>query len=221
MSEQLPVDPRLEQSGATDDSLLAAHEKELSKKPSDGGHYRMLPLVLLFVFSGLIFYGGTYLNFNSGHYHSDIFNENARPSSATAAAAKVDPLVLGKKNYETVCVTCHQATGLGVEGIYPPLDGSEWVQGSPDRVIRIVLYGLKGPVTVKGKQYSAAAMPAFGKVVGSGYNWSDDRIAAVLTFVRQQWGNKADPITAEQVAAVHTQEANRKEWSEEELHKLP
>jgi mono/diheme cytochrome c family protein len=221
MSEQLPVDPRLEQSSATDDSLLAAHEKEVGKKPNDGGHYRMLPLVLLFVFSGLIFYGGTYLNFYSGHYHSDIFNENAVPSNAKGAVAKVDPLVLGKKNYEAVCATCHQLTGLGVEGIYPPLAGSEWVQGTPDRVIRIVLHGLKGPVTVKGKQYSAAAMPAFGKVAGSGYNWNDDRIAAVLTYIRHEWGNNAEPITAEQVAAIHTQEGNRKEWSEEELKKLP
>jgi len=221
MSEQLPVDPRLEQSGATDDSLLAAHENELSKKPSDGGHYRMLPLVLLFVFSGLVFYAATYVNFNAGHYHSDIFDENAKLTAVSAGAVKVDPLVLGKKNFQTVCATCHQATGLGVEGVYPPLAGSEWVQGSPERVIRIVLYGLKGPVTVKGKQFSAAAMPAFGKVTGSGYNWTDDRIAAVLSYVRQEWGNKAAPITADQVAAIHTKEANRKEWAQEELEKIP
>lgn len=221
MSEQFPVDPRLEQAGATDDSLLAAHEKELGKKPSDGGHYRLLPLALLFIFSGLIFFGGTYLNFYAGHYHSEIFNENAHPTNAAAGAAKVDPLVLGKKNFEAVCATCHQLTGLGVEGIYPPLAGSEWVQGSPDRVIRIVLHGLKGPVTVKDKQFSAAAMPAFGKVAGSGYNWNDDRIAAVLTYIRQEWGNKGGPITAEQVAAIHAQEGNRKEWSQDELHKLP
>jgi mono/diheme cytochrome c family protein len=221
MSEKLPVDPRLEQAGATDESLLVAHEKELERKPNDGGHYRLLPLALLFIFSGLIFFGGTYVNFYSGHYHSDIFNENAKPTDAAGAAAKVDPLVLGKKSFESVCATCHQVTGMGVEGIFPPLAGSEWVQGSPDRVIRIVLHGLKGPVSVKGKQYSASAMPAFGKVAGSGYNWNDDRLAAVLTYIRQEWGNKASPITAEQVAAIHTQEGNRKEWSQEELQKLP
>ena len=220
MSDQLPVDPRLDQPGASDESLLTAHEKELARKPNDGGHYRLLPLILLFVFSGLIFYAGTYLNHYSGHYDASIFNENAHPTSASAEAPKIDPLVLGKRNYEQVCATCHQATGLGVEGVYPPLAKSEWVVGSPERVIRIVLHGLKGPLTVEGKQYGQAAMPAFGQVAGSGYNWTDDRIAAVLSYIRQEWGNKAEPITPEQVAAVHTKEGNRKEWSQEELEKI-
>jgi mono/diheme cytochrome c family protein len=219
MSDQSPMDPCLQQSGASDESLLAAHEIELATKPDDGGHYRMLPMVLLFVFSGLIFYAATYLNRYSVRYDSSAFNENAHPGGSTVAP-KVDPLVLGKRLYEQVCSTCHQPTGLGLEGIYPPLAGSEWVLGSPERVIRIVLYGLKGSVTVKGKQFGAAAMPVFGQVTGSGYNWSDDRIAAVLSYVRQEWGNKAEPITAEQVAAIHAKEANHTEWSQEELQKL-
>ncbi len=213
-------DPRLEQSGATDASLLSAHEKQLGKKPDDGGHYKMLPIVLLFIFSGLIFYSGTYLNRYSGHYHSEIFNEHAKPAAGGAAAAKIDPVVLGKKSYEQVCITCHQATGQGVAGIYPPLAGSEWVTGSPERVIRIVLYGLKGPLQVEGKAFGQAAMPVIGKVTGSGYNWTDDRIAAVLTYVRQEWGNKAGPITAAQVAAIHTKEGDRHEWTQEELQKI-
>lgn len=221
MSEFSPEDPRLPQAGATDESLLTAHEHHLLPKPSDGGHYRLLPIILLFVFSGVIFYSATYLNRYSGHYHPDVFNETGSPPNAAAGAPKVDPLLLGKKQFEQVCATCHQATGLGVEGIYPPLVGSEWVTGSPDHLIRVVLHGLKGPVSVKGKQYSAAAMPAFGQVAGSGYNWNDDRIAAVLTYIRQAWGNTAGPITGEQVAAIHTKEGNRKEWSAEELQKIP
>jgi mono/diheme cytochrome c family protein len=220
MSDQLPTDPRLEQAGASDESLLAAHEKELAPKPDDGGHYRMAPLILLFVFSGLIFYAGTYLNHYSGRYNGTVFNENAHPSSGVAAAAKIDPLVLGKRNFEQVCATCHQATGLGVEGVYPPLAGSEWAVGSPERVIRIVLHGLKGQLTVHGKQYGTAAMPPFGKVPGSGYNWNEDRIAAVLTYVRQAWGNKADPITTEQVSAILAKEGARKEWTQDELQKI-
>lgn len=220
MSDQSPIDPRLEQSGATDESLLSAHEKELGRKPNDGGHYRMLPLVLLFVFSGLVFYGGTYLNRYAAHYHADIFNENAHPTSGAPTAPKLDPVVLGKRNYEQVCITCHQPTGQGVPGIYPPLAGSEWVNGSPERVIRIVVYGLKGPLKVEGKEFGQAAMPAFGKVPGSGYNWNDERIAAVLTYVRQEWGNKGGPITAEQVAAIMAKEGNRAEWSQGELEKI-
>jgi mono/diheme cytochrome c family protein len=74
---------------------------------------------------------------------------------------------------------------------------------------------------VKGTTYNAAAMPAFGKVAGSGYNWSDDKIAAVLTYIRSEWGNAAGPITTEQVAAVHAKEGDRKAWSADDLQKLP
>jgi len=221
MSDLIPFDPRLEQAGATDESLLAAHEKLLGRKPEDGAHYKLLPLALLFVFSGLIFFAGTYLNRYSVRYDAGVFDENGHSTHGVVAAAKVDPMVLGKKNFELVCATCHQTTGLGIPGVYPPLAGSEWVNGSEERVIRIVLYGLKGPVSVKGTTFSAAAMPVIGKVSGSGYNWGDEKIAAVLTYVRASFGNKASAITAEQVAAIHTKEGDRKEWSEDELKKIP
>ena len=221
MSDLTPKDPRVEQAGASDESLQAAHEKLLGRKPDDGAHYKMLPLVLLFVFSGLIFYAGTYLNHYSARYDATVFDENGQSTKGVTVVAKVDPMVLGKKNYELVCITCHQSNGQGVPGVYPPLADSEWVNGSEERIIRIVLHGLKGPVTVKGTTYGTAAMPVFGKVAGSGYNWSDDKIAAVLTYVRASFGNKASAITPEQVAAIHAKEGDRKEWSAEELLKLP
>ena len=175
MSDQ-SSDPRLQQPGASDESLLAAHEHELAPKPDDGGHYKLLPLILLFVFSGLIFYAGTYLNRYSGRYDISVFNENGHPSSGKGAAVKIDPLVLGKRNYEQVCITCHQATGKGVEGVYPPLAGSEWVSGSEQRIVRIVLHGLRGPIKVKGQPFELD-MPALGVL-------DDDQIATVLTYIR-------------------------------------
>jgi len=221
MSDPTPHDPRLEQAGASDESLQAAHEKLLGRKPDDGAHYKMLPLVLLFVFSGLIFYAGTYLNRYSVRYDGSVFDENGHSTKGVVAAAKVDPLVLGRKNYEQVCVTCHLPTGVGQPGVYPPLAGSEWVNGSEERVIRIVLYGLQGPVKVKGTEYNATKMPVIGKVSGSPYNWSDEKIAAVLTYVRASFGNNSPAITAEQVAAIHAKEGDRKEWTQDELLKLP
>jgi mono/diheme cytochrome c family protein len=84
-----------------------------------------------------------------------------------------------------------------------------------------VLHGLKGPVTVKGIVYGTAAMPAFGQVPGSGYNWSDEKIAAVLTYIRQEWGNTAAPISTERVAELRAKAGSRKEWVEAELRQLP
>jgi mono/diheme cytochrome c family protein len=64
-------------------------------------------------------------------------------------------------------------------------------------------------------------MPVFGKVAGSGYNWSDDKIAAVLTYIRQEWGNKGAAVSTELVTTIRTKEGGRKEWSPEELLQIP
>jgi mono/diheme cytochrome c family protein len=217
MSSQSPNDPRLDQSSVSDETLMDAHEKMLETQADEGGRYRLLPIGILFTLSGLILFAGTYLNRYAGHYSPLIFNETAKPSTGEAAAVAVDPVAMGKKEFESVCITCHQATGQGMPGVYPPLDGSEWVNGDPEKVIRIVLYGLKGDIHVKGSTFNAAAMPVFGQVAGSAYNWNDQKVAAVLTYVRQAWGNKSGPITADQVTAVHKAVGDRKEMSESEL----
>jgi mono/diheme cytochrome c family protein len=133
--------------------------------------------------------------------------------------AAVDPVAAGKKLYAT-CATCHQTSGKGLPNVYPPLAASEWVTGSEERLIRILLHGLNGPLTVAGKQYNGA-MPAFGP--GGGYNWSDDKIAHVLTYIRQEWGNAASSIAPEKVTAVRTQGAagRAKPWTQAELEAIP
>jgi mono/diheme cytochrome c family protein len=220
MSTPPNQDPRVDQAAVTDESLLAVHEKLAGKQPDEGANYRLTPLVLLFVFSGLIFWAGTYLNRYSGHFDAGIFNENAHPTKGEVAVAKADPMKVGAAAYASACVACHLPTGLGQPGTIPPLAGSEWVVGSEERVIHIVLYGLNGPIHVKGADYNSS-MPTFGKVAGSGYNWSDEKIAAVLTYVRASFGNTASPITVEQVAAVHAKEGDHKPMTQDELNKLP
>src|SRR6185436_19357072 len=78
----------------------------------------------------------------------------------------------GKLVYEATCVACHQGHGLGQEGLAPPLAGSEWVGGSPERMIRIVLNGLRGPIRVK-KQVFELDMPSLGVL-------DDEQIASVV-----------------------------------------
>ena len=106
-------------------------------------------------------------------------------------------------------------TGLGIPGVYPPLAGSDWANGSDDRIIRILLYGLKGPVQVKGASFPGTVqMPSFGS---AGFNWNDDKIADVLSYVRQEWGNKAPAVDPAKVAQIRQQVGQRKEWTQEEL----
>jgi mono/diheme cytochrome c family protein len=220
MSTPSQPDPRLDQAAVTDDSLLVAHEKLLGKQPDEKARYRLLPLNLLFIFSGLIFFGGTYLGRYAGHFSPQVYNENALPPKAGApvVAAPVDPLVLGKTVYGAVCIACHQATGLGQAPIFPPLVGSEWVTGSEERIIRIVLHGLQGPIKVKGTDFMGA-MPATGP--GSGYNLSPEKVAAVITYVRHEFGNGAPPVSTEKVAEIRAKEGNRAMWTVAELEKLP
>jgi len=218
MSAQSHQDPRNEQPVLTDEALLLAHAHADHDKVDDGGAYKLLPLVLLFVFSGLIFFGGSYLNKFSGHFDPKIFDERAKPHEGGAEAVKLDPVVYGKKQFELVCITCHQATGLGVPGVYPPLAGSEWVNGSEDRIIRILLNGLKGPITVHGAIFGTVPMPVIGP---GGMGWNDEKIAAVLTYIRQEWGNKAPAVTTEKVAEIRGKIGTRAEWTADELLKVP
>ncbi len=97
------------------------------------------------------------------------------------------------------CTTCHQSEGQGVAGIYPPLARTEWVNGPADRVIKIVLHGLMGEITVNDVTYAAnltPPMPGFGGML------NDAEIAAVVTYVRNSFGNNSRPVTAEDVSRV-------------------
>jgi mono/diheme cytochrome c family protein len=216
MSLPSSSDPRFDRAAASDDSVLSAHEQVLAPQGDDHAHYPLLPLAMLFVVSGFILFAATYLNRYSGHFNSTVFNENAVANDGSAAAVAIDPVKMGERLFNSggACVTCHQANGQGIPGVYPPLAGSEWAQGPEERVIRIVLTGLKGPITVEGKTFGASVMPAFGP---HQFNWSDEKISQVLTYVRQAWGNKAGPITADQVAAVAQKIGEHTEWSSDEL----
>lgn len=218
MSTPPQSDPRVDQAAVTDESLLAVHDKLLGKQPDEKAHYRLMPLTLLFIFSGLIFFGGTYLGRFSGHFSPMVYNEYALPPKAGAPAAPIDPLAQGKAIYTNVCAACHQATGLGMAPVFPPLVDSEWVTGSEDRLIRIVLHGIQGPIKVKGVDYNGA-MPAAGP--GSGFNLSPDKVAAVLSYVRKEFGNGAPPITAQKVAEIVTKEGTRGPWTAADLEKFP
>lgn len=125
----------------------------------------------------------------------------------------------GRELYQTAgaCAVCHGANGEGLPGINPPLAGSEWVTGPPERLIRIMLHGLQGPVTVAGHAFNGAAMPGFGRLPKSAFNWSDENIARVLSYIRQEWGNQAAPVTSEAVQRIRLETGDRDPWTQAEL----
>jgi mono/diheme cytochrome c family protein len=95
------------------------------------------------------------------------------------------------------CATCHQPDGKGLDPAYPPLHDSIFVHGNPERLIKITLYGLMGPMELHGKKYDGKVpMTPFGGLL------NDKEVADVLTYVRNSYGNKATAITPEQVKTV-------------------
>lgn len=119
--------------------------------------------------------------------------------AAPADDAPIDPAVMaiGKVQF-MVCAACHGQNGEGGP-IAPPLAGSEWVTGPVSNLIRIQLRGLNGPITVAGKEYNFAA-----GMTQMAYQ-TDDHVAAVLTYVRNNFGNKASAVKPEQVAALRSE----------------
>jgi mono/diheme cytochrome c family protein len=217
-----PHHQRAEQAGINDESLQKVHAILIREKPEPSEGFTPMPLFLLGFISAVIFVVSVYVVHYRGDFDPLVYDHRFDAEAAKAAASapvELTPeqvLARGRQAYQT-CVACHQASGLGVAGVYPPLAGSEWVTGSEQRLIRVLLHGLNGPIQVKGNTYNGL-MPAFGKVPGGGYNWNNERIAHVLSYIRHEWGNNASFITKEQVDEVLKAEATRaKPWTQDEL----
>jgi mono/diheme cytochrome c family protein/glucose/arabinose dehydrogenase len=130
--------------------------------------------------------------------------QNAGPDYLSAAGKQ--QFLLGQKIYqrEGHCVTCHQADGKGLPPAFPPLATSRWVTEDAERLIKLTLYGLTGPIEVNGKKYDGQVpMTPFGGML------NDAEVAAVLTYVRNSFGNAAAPIQPEEVQKVRAQQPGR------------
>ncbi|MCZ6617875.1 MAG: ThuA domain-containing protein [Gammaproteobacteria bacterium] len=104
---------------------------------------------------------------------------------------------LGQQIYDARCASCHQASGQGVSGVFPPLAGTRWVTGDESRLISLILDGVSGELEVNGIVYNGA-MPPWANSL------DDTQIAAVLTHIRSSWGNRARSVTADKVAGVRS-----------------
>lgn len=117
---------------------------------------------------------------------------------------------------EAVCFSCHGPDGSGVTALGPPLDGSEWVTSKPETLINIMLHGMTGPVTVAGQKYTPTAdMPS----LGMNPMFTDQKLADIATYVRNEWSNKAPAVTPALVKKQReaTKDRTGKPWTEAEL----
>jgi mono/diheme cytochrome c family protein len=123
---------------------------------------------------------------------------------------------LGRQHYLTTCAGCHGTDGAGLNRFAPPLIASEWVLGEEKRLALLVLHGLEGPVEVNGKLYNA---PDILPVMPAHSTMDDGAITAVLTYIRNEWGNDAGPVSKGLVGTTRlTSQGRVQPWTAKELN---
>jgi len=170
-------------------------------EPSAGS--ATVPIWLIMAMGALLFWGAVYLDDHAGSFDRQVFE----PFTSHAEIESLQPydpnrafLAEGEDVFNKTCAACHQSSGLGKEGQFPPLAGSDWLLApSATRIGRIVLRGLNGSLRVEanGKLVNLnAAMAPLGD------SYDDEHMDDALTYVRQQWGNNAAKITPEEIKAI-------------------
>ena len=167
------------------DPVTRAQQRE-NEDPEEA--VRPMPVAALLVAAGMVVWAVVYILYTEPLTLSQFGDQRTRAELSGPVAA-AGGAVDGKALYAAQCAACHQATGAGLPGVFPPLDGSEWVQGEPRVLANILLHGITGEITVKGNKYQGA-MPAFPQL-------SDAELAGIASFIRSNWSNKAEPLQAE------------------------
>jgi mono/diheme cytochrome c family protein len=194
-------------------STVEVHDSIRRETPLLPGERGSVGISVIVVSSLILIFGGGHLFSTSNGFRNSIYiAENyvpaPRPSlgGIEADAAKVAWIDKwmgeGKKVYNN-CIACHQASGLGIPGQFPPLVGSEWVDGGTKRLGAILLHGINGPLKVGGQTYNQL-MPAWN-------NLSDEKIAQVLTYVRRTFGSL--PEGDDGVVSTEMMKAGRDEFN--------
>jgi mono/diheme cytochrome c family protein len=201
------------------DRIHGAVKREKADLPAGSDNAPTWAIFMAFL--AAIFAGGQ-LGTTAGGYSLDNVAAygpilDPRPKTTDDASA-LDPFQLAMKKGATtyaLCGGCHQGSGMGVPGQFPPLVGSEIVLEGTEQLTRIVLHGLVGPVTVKGVGYNTpGGMPGQGAVL------SDSDVANVITYIRNTWGNEGSMVTKEMVAKVREAEKVRTtQWTMAEMAK--
>lgn len=99
----------------------------------------------------------------------------------------------GHEVYIAYCVSCHMDTGLGIEGIYPPLAKSDYLMADKNRAVLQVLHGVTGEIVVNGVTYNSEM---------TGFDLTDQEASDVVNYIRNSWGNKGEPVKPEEVKAL-------------------
>jgi mono/diheme cytochrome c family protein len=178
-----------------------------------------VPVLFIALLVSLLYWGNMFIVENGGQLDARVHQPYRSFKEISDLQPKSEEEIIiakGKLLYEK-CAACHQADGNGsASQNAPPLAGSEWVAvKDPARIARIVLHGLSGPITVKGREWSAGQMLAWKDI------YNDAEIAQILSYVRNSWGNKAPVVKPSEVAKAREETKERGGYmTAEELMKV-
>jgi len=176
-----------------------------------------MPIWLILVALVIFFFGGIYFDANGGWFSQQVYApyHSIEEVQIYQPVGGDEDIALGKRVFEQVCALCHGVDGMGKAGQAPPFKGSEWVlTDNVGRLARIPLSGLSGPVKVNGETWNLS-MPAMGAAL------PDDQLSAVLSYMRNSWGNKASKVTPADVKAARAAAAAHSQpWNADELMKV-
>ncbi|MBS0370841.1 MAG: cytochrome c [Proteobacteria bacterium] len=185
----------------------AIHDAHLRENPEPHESSTPIPVLLLGLVAILLGWAVYYIATANPRTPPQFGDRRTLSDLSATVAAAPGAAVDGAQIFSAQCSACHQATGQGIPGVFPPLAGSEWATGKERLIVQILLHGIDGPITVKGANYQGA-MPNFGEKL------NDAEIAAVTSYVRKQWGNTASPISPATVATERdATKARSKPWT--------
>ncbi|MDF1861886.1 MAG: cytochrome c [Verrucomicrobiales bacterium] len=209
-------------------SAVELHDSVRRENPLHPGGEGTVGISVLVASAFILILGGGQLFSTSNGFRDSIYiSENYQPTpkpslggadaEGVAVAWIVDWTKDGKKVYNN-CIACHQASGLGIPGQFPPLVGSEWVDGGTARLGAILLHGINGPFKVAGQSYNQL-MPAWNSL-------NDEKIAQVITYIRREFGSLPEGddgvVTTDMMKAAREQFSGQATpYTEAELLAIP
>gem|GEM_PF-494306 len=198
----------------TDSEMVEVHTRLNREKHPPTQGFLVAPLIFVFVFGCLIFVCSIQLAHSTNQFQlhppQEVVELTDEEKEVLRLERKFDS---GKKIFAVRCASCHQTSGLGIAGQYPPLVDSKWATSDPGLIANIILKGLKGEIVVNGETYGTNAAVNMAAVP-----ITDREIANVTTYVRQAWGNNAPEILESEVSAFRNESKDQiDQWTGDQL----
>ncbi len=165
-----------------------AHRAQARENADPEESIRPVPLAAALITLAMVLFGVSYIFLTEPPGPAALGDRRTPADLAGPTPAAAGAAADGKAVFAAQCAACHQAAGQGLPGVFPPLDGSEWVRGDARVLANILLHGITGEIHVKGAAYQGA-MPSFQQL-------GDAELAGVASFIRSSWSNQAEAVPA-------------------------